>query len=179
MHRRPSSLDNRYQFQNFVFVFVFVHFAVMGNSSRFPQGKPAATESSYPTLICYYKVHAGSFRVCFHNPPNSDMDCRIVNVRIRTWSFLCVGVELGTPTTASQHKHFRLRKKPHSYHFFLCFLAQTGFEPRVFGSGVRSDALTNSATHVTKILLQNNDRKPVNNPHVTFVLREWFSCSAS
>ena len=46
----------------------FVHFVVpMGISSMrnlgcFPQGKPAATESRYPTLI-NYKVHAGSFRV--------------------------------------------------------------------------------------------------------------------
>ena len=47
----------------------------MGNSGRFPQGKPAAAESCYPTLIIY-TVHAGSFRI--HNPPNSDMDNRIL-----------------------------------------------------------------------------------------------------
>ena len=34
----------------------------MGISGRFPQEKPAATESRYPTLI-NYQVHAGSIRV--------------------------------------------------------------------------------------------------------------------
>ena len=44
----------------------FVHFVVpmgispMGNLGRFPEGKPAVTESLYPTLI-NWKVHAGSF----------------------------------------------------------------------------------------------------------------------
>ena len=36
------------------------NFFSMGNLGRFPQGKPAATELHYPTLI-NYKVHAGSF----------------------------------------------------------------------------------------------------------------------
>ena len=35
----------------------------VGNLGRFRQGKPAATESRYPTLI-NYKVHAGPFGVC-------------------------------------------------------------------------------------------------------------------
>ena len=41
-----------------------------------PWEKPAATESRYPTY--------GACQVfqCFHNPPNSDMDYRIFNVRI-------------------------------------------------------------------------------------------------
>ena len=49
-------------------ILYFAHFVVpmeispMGNLGYFPQGKPAATESCYPTLI-NYKVHAGSFRV--------------------------------------------------------------------------------------------------------------------
>ena len=34
----------------------------MENSGHFPQGKPTATESRYPTLI-NYKVHSGFFRV--------------------------------------------------------------------------------------------------------------------
>ena len=52
----------------------------MGNWSRFPQGKPAATESRYPALI-HYKSACLVFSG-FHNPPNSvtDMDYRIVNV---------------------------------------------------------------------------------------------------
>ena len=40
-----------------------------GNSGRFPQGKPAATESRYPTLI-NDQMYAGVFS-CVHNPPNS------------------------------------------------------------------------------------------------------------
>ena len=46
----------------------YVHFVVpmgiypMGNSCRFPQGKPAATESRYPTLI--NDVHAVWWCVC-------------------------------------------------------------------------------------------------------------------
>ena len=46
---------------------ILYHFVVpmgispMGNSGGFPEGKPAATESRYSTLI-NYKVHAGSFR---------------------------------------------------------------------------------------------------------------------
>ena len=47
----------------------------MGNSGCFLRGKPAATESRYPTY--------GACRVfqCFHNPPNSDMYYGIFNVR--------------------------------------------------------------------------------------------------
>ena len=51
----------------------FVHFVVpmgispMGNLGRFPQGKPAATELRYPTLI-NINVHELVF-LCFHNPP--------------------------------------------------------------------------------------------------------------
>ena len=46
----------------------------VGKSGRFPRGKPAATESRYPTY------GACSVFECFHNPPNSDMDYRILNV---------------------------------------------------------------------------------------------------
>ena len=46
----------------------------MGNSGCFPQGKPAATESRYPTYdACWVFRH-------FHNPLKSDMDYRIFNV---------------------------------------------------------------------------------------------------
>ena len=57
------------------------------NSGRFPQGKPAATESRYLTLI-NYKVHAGSFS-CFHNPPNSDMDYTRSSTCARDHSYAC------------------------------------------------------------------------------------------
>ena len=77
--------------RGFLFLFCFVHFVVpmgispMGNSGRFPQGKPAATESRYPTLT--------NFSACwdfsrFHNPQKSKMDYMIFNMH--TWLFLCV-----------------------------------------------------------------------------------------
>ena len=47
----------------------------MGNSGRSPQGKPAATESRYQTYDACWLFY------CFHNPPNSDMDHGIFNVR--------------------------------------------------------------------------------------------------
>ena len=47
----------------------------MGNSCFFPKGKPAATESRYPTYAACW------FFVCVHNPPNSDIHYRISNVR--------------------------------------------------------------------------------------------------
>ena len=88
----------------------------VGNSGRFRQGKPAATESRYPTLI-NDKVHAGYFRVS-------------VIHRTRTWttgsltcstcSFLC-----STCTHRGSWAHrqrvattFLTRKNDHK--FFLC-----------------------------------------------------------
>ena len=47
----------------------------MGNAGCLPRGKSAATESRYST---YYACWV--FK-CFHNPPNSDMDYGIFNVR--------------------------------------------------------------------------------------------------
>ena len=47
----------------------------MGNSGRLLRGKPAATESRYPTYGACWMFG------CFHNPPNSDMDYRIFIVR--------------------------------------------------------------------------------------------------
>ena len=82
----------------------FVHFVVpMGIFPweipvTFPKVSQLQTVSRDPTLI-NYNVHAGCFRV--RNPPNSDMDYRIFNVRIRTG--------LGTPT-ASQHNIFDSEK---------------------------------------------------------------------
>ena len=56
----------------------------VGNSDRFPQGKPAATESRYPTLI-NYKVHAGSFRVSvIHRTLTGSLTC------VRDHSYACV-----------------------------------------------------------------------------------------
>ena len=62
----------------------------------------STTDSRNPTLI-NYKVHAGWVCSCFRDPPNSDMDYRIINVR--AWSFVCTR-GLGTPTA----HHFWLGK---------------------------------------------------------------------
>ena len=47
----------------------------VGNSGYFSLGKPAATESRYPTYGACWMFY------CFHNPPSSDMDYGIFNVR--------------------------------------------------------------------------------------------------
>ena len=47
----------------------------MGNSGCLPWGKPAATESHYPTSGACWVFQ------CFHNPSNSDTDYGIFNVR--------------------------------------------------------------------------------------------------
>ena len=47
----------------------------MENSGCFPRGKPAETESRNPTYGAWWVFY------CFYNPPNSDMDYRIFNVR--------------------------------------------------------------------------------------------------
>ena len=54
----------------------------------FPQGKPAATESLYPTLI-NYKVHAGSFCVSMIH---QTLTWTTGSLTVRTWSFLCVRI---------------------------------------------------------------------------------------
>ena len=53
----------------------------MGNSVRFPHGKPAATESRYPTLISQQVHMLALFVFEVLNPPNCDMDYKIFNVR--------------------------------------------------------------------------------------------------
>ena len=63
--------------------------AGMGNSDRFPRGKPAATESRFPILINHWYNYNWVFS-CFHNPPNSDLDYSIFNVR--TWSIIVMRV---------------------------------------------------------------------------------------
>ena len=86
----------------------------MGSSSRFSQGKPAATESRYPTITNLSACWSFS---CFHNPPNSDMDCRIFNVR--TSLFVFVRVHTGVGHTGSESaQHFWLGKNSHK--FVLC-----------------------------------------------------------
>ena len=79
----------------------------MGKSGRFPQGKPAAAESRFPTLI-NYKVHAGSFSVSIIH--------RTLTWTTGSWTWVrdhscaCVYARgLGTPT-ASQHTIFDSEK---------------------------------------------------------------------
>ena len=55
----------------------------MGNSGCFPRGKPAATESHYPTYSACWVFQ------CFRNPPNSDMDYWIFNVSTDVNACVC------------------------------------------------------------------------------------------
>ena len=63
---------------------------------------------------------------CLYNPPNSDMNYRISNVR----TFLCLRIHTGVGDTDNESvKHFDSEKLSH---FFL--VLRTGFEPLVIGS---------------------------------------------
>ena len=85
----------------------------MRNSGRFPQGKPAATESH---------ARLGLFvSVSFQNPPNFDMDYTIViSLTCRTGrdhSFAC-GIHTGVGYTDSESaQQFQLTRK--NSHIFL------------------------------------------------------------
>ena len=87
------------------FVFVFVDFAIpmeifpLGNSGRFPQEKPAATPSHYPSLISY-KVHAESFRASIIHRTWITVSLTYIHDH----SYVCVYTQgLGTPTESAQH----------------------------------------------------------------------------
>ena len=60
--------------KNFLQLYCPSGISPMGNLGCFPQGKPAATESRYPTYCACWVFW------CFHNPPNCDMDYRIFNM---------------------------------------------------------------------------------------------------
>ena len=66
---------------------------------------------------------------CFRNPPDSEIDYRIFNVR--TWLFVCVRVHTGVGHTDCESAHrFWFGKTP----------TQAGFDPLIFwifGSGIR------------------------------------------
>ena len=49
--------------------------STMGNSGCFEREKPAATQSRYSAYGACWEFQ------CFHNPPNSDMDDSLFNVR--------------------------------------------------------------------------------------------------
>ena len=59
-----------------------------GNSGCFPRGKRAATVRRYPVFGLFSPCAVFS---CFRNPPNSDMEYRIINMR----TFLCVRIHTG------------------------------------------------------------------------------------
>ena len=125
----------------------------MGNLGCFRQGKPAATESRYPTLL---KVHAGSFHVSIIHQINSDMDCRIFNVR--TWFFFCVRVHTGVGHTYSESaQHFWLRK----IHKFFCAPDAGGVrtsEPPIFGSQSRCSNNWATPSHCVWWCMGEGDR---------------------
>ena len=77
----------------------------MGNSGRFPQGKPAATESRYPALI-NYKVRAGYFRVSVINETLTWTIGSLTCVRDRSYACVCI-----QPVSTS----FLARKKSHIF----------------------------------------------------------------
>ena len=62
---------------------------------------------------------------CFRNPPNSDMDYRIFNVR----TFLCVRTHTGVGHTDESAQHFDSEELSP-----ILFVLRTGFEPLVIGS---------------------------------------------
>ena len=93
------------------------------NSSCLPWGKPAATESCYPTYGACWVFQ------CFHNPPNSDMDYGIFIVRTDINAYDCTRgftdiVRESAPKVDSRRK-------------ILCRTG--GFEPA--SAACRSDAL--------------------------------------
>ena len=103
----------------------------MGKSGCFLRGKPAATESRYPTY-----VHAEY--LCFRNPPNSDMDYSIFNVRTN----VSAGCTDTVRESALKVDPVREKKKK---------LAVPGIEPA--SATCRSDALPTELQYRLSFLL--------------------------
>ena len=100
-------------------------------SLQISEVKTQATFFSLSTSKERINIKLGD-RTLIRNPPNSDVDCRIFNVR--TWSFLCVRIHTGIGHTDSESaQHVLLGKTLTNC---SCVLL-TGFEPRDFGSGVK------------------------------------------
>ena len=106
----------------------------MENLGHFPQGKTAATESHYPTLI-NYKVHAGSFHLAIIHWTLTWTTGSLINMPM--WSFFmrpCTHRGLAHRQRVST---FLTNKKTHN--FFLCSWRRRGSNP---GSvNLESDAL--------------------------------------
>ena len=99
------------------FVFYFIHLIIPFGKFGLPyldkDTAAARAALASPTSACWVFS-------CFRNPPNSDMNYRIVNVR--TLSFLCVPIHSGVEHTDKESAHtgvYILTRK--NYHkFFLC-----------------------------------------------------------
>ena len=78
---------------------------------------------------------------CFHNPPNSDMDYKIFNVRIRDHSYVRIHPGVGQ-TDSKRAQHFWLGKTVKLSSFCVC--SQRSSKPHVFGPRVQRS--TNWAT---------------------------------
>ena len=77
-----------------------------GNSGRLTQEMlQQPREQRYQVL----QVHAGSFRG-FRNPPNSDSDYMIFNVRMWSLSYACVYTQGVGHTDSDSAQHFLLGK---------------------------------------------------------------------
>ena len=71
----PTSINTSLFTSHFLQLYCPNGISPMGNSGCLPWGKPAGTESRYPTYGACWVFY------CFHNPLNSDMDYGIFNVR--------------------------------------------------------------------------------------------------
>ena len=76
----------------FVFLSVYTLLSYHGKFGSFSSRKANCNGAALPNPNSL--LSACWFFSCFHNPPNSDVDYRIVNVP--TWSFLCMRVHTGT-----------------------------------------------------------------------------------
>ena len=77
----------------------------VGNLGCLPRGKPAATESRYPTYgACWVFL-------CFHNPPNSDVGYGIFNVRTDVNARNCTHGRTDTDTVRESALKVESRRK--------------------------------------------------------------------
>ena len=97
----------------------------MGNPGCLPLGKPAATESRYPTYGAWWVFE------CFHNPSNSDMDYGIFNVRTDVNAGNCTRGCTDTVRESALKVDSRRKKKKN--------LPRRGIKPA--SAACRSDAL--------------------------------------
>ena len=145
----------------FFFLFFHLHFFLIHFITLFGKFGPSylrkATAASRAALTQSYKCICWVFS-CFRNPPNSDIDYRIFNVR--TWSLLCVRIHAGVLDTSAAIQHNIFDSEKLSQIFLVLMM---GFEPRVFVSRVRRSP-TESGHPATPTRLVGVDRNNVNYP---------------